>query len=70
MKTLKTAQEIRDAVDKGQTVHMGNEAYVVIKDKLGQYFIKCTLNNSLLGLTWADDTTLNGEDFYTNEQKQ
>lgn len=65
MTKLKTAQEIRDAVDRGQTVHMGSEAYVVIKDKRGQYLIKCLYNNSFIGLTWADDTTLNGDDFFT-----
>lgn len=32
---LYTAKEIRKAVDKGKTVHSGNELYKVVKDKIG-----------------------------------
>ena len=61
-----TTQQIKSAVDQGKVVHWSNELYTVIKDKLGQYLIKCGPNNHCIGLTWADDVTLNGEeeDFY------
>lgn len=62
-----TLDEIKKAVDEGKIVHWGNEAYKVIKDDVGQYLIKCTLNNDLIGLTWRDGVTLNGkeEEFFT-----
>jgi len=59
--------EIKQAIENGLTVYCGNLSYVVVKDKLNQYLIKCTSNNSCIGLTWADNTTLNAKetDFYT-----
>lgn len=65
---FKNAQNIRDAVDKGKQVYVGNKAYKVEKSN-GDYFIKCTLNNHKIGLTWEDGTTLNDkiEKFYTEE---
>lgn len=62
-----TLQEIKDAIASGKTVYWSNLAYKVVKDKYDQYFIKCTINNDCIGLTLADDTTMNGkeEDFFT-----
>ena len=60
-----TLQEIKDAVEKGQTVYVDTDAYVVIKDRIGQWLIHCTHNDNYIGLTWADGTTLNGKTFYT-----
>ena len=62
-------QEIKAAVESGKTVHWGNDAYVVVKDKYDQWFIKCLLNNYCIGLYWADGVTMNGkeEDFYIKE---
>ena len=59
-------QEIKQAIEEGKTVCCQNDAYRVIKDSKNQYLIKCVLNNYCIGLTWADDVTLNGkeEDFY------
>ena len=34
-----TLDEIKAAVDAGQTVHWANTGYVVHKDRLGQYLI-------------------------------
>lgn len=67
-----TAQQIKQAVDKGSTVYWSNPAYQVIKDRNNEYLIKCTLNNHCIGLTWADGVTLNGkeEEFYTKPSKQ
>lgn len=48
-----TLTEIKTAVDAGQTVHWANQAYVVIKDKLGRYLIRCLLNDNYTGLTDA-----------------
>lgn len=60
-------QQIKDAIDAGKTVHWKSAAYTVLKDRLGQYHIVCSLNHSCIGLTWANGTTLNGkpEEFYT-----
>jgi hypothetical protein len=47
-------------------VYWHNPAYEVIKDNKEQWMIKHIAGHSI-GLTWADDVTLNGkqEDFYT-----
>jgi hypothetical protein len=61
-----TLEEIKQAIADGKTVHCGNEGYVVVKDRLGQYLIKCTSNGHCVGLTWKDGITLNGkpEEFF------
>jgi len=66
-----TLQEIKAAVEAGKAVHWSNDAYKVVKDKLGQWLIVCTLNDYTIGLTWQDGVTLNGreEDFYTWRQE-
>jgi len=65
---LYTVQEIKKAVDEGKTVYSGNEAYTVIKDKVGQYLIICSLNNYCIGLSGLEGTQyenkLNGTNFY------
>ncbi len=62
-----TLEEIKSAVNSGKKVFYQNEAYEVIVDKIGQWLIKCHINGSCFGLTWADDVTMNGKesDFYT-----
>ena len=64
-----TVSEIKTAVSEGKTVHWASKIYIVIKDRIGQYLVKCTLNDHMIGLTWADGTTLNGaeEEFYIEE---
>ena len=63
-----TIEQIKQAVDDGQTVHVGNLAYVVIKSKFGEYMIKCTLNDHCIGLHGREGTKyanrLNGENFF------
>ena len=62
-----TVEEIKQAIEDGKNVYWKNNAYKVIKNqKNGELLIKCQSNNSCIGLTWADETTLNGkeEDFY------
>jgi hypothetical protein len=61
-----TLEEIKNAVDRGQIVNWQNSLYIVIKDNLGKYLIKCLQNDDCIGLTWLDGTTLNGkpEHFY------
>ena len=46
-----TLDEIKAAVDAGQTVHWANTGYVVHKDRLGQYLITYVPNGSCIGLT-------------------
>jgi len=55
-------QEIKAAVEAGETVHWVNQQYVVIKDTLGRFLIKCLTNDSCNGLTWTDGQTLNGKE--------
>ena len=61
-----TLDEIRNAVESGHTVHWSHEGYVVLKDSIGQWLIKCLSNGSCIGLTWQDGVTVNGtpEQFY------
>ncbi len=57
-----TLDEIKAAVDAGQTVHWANTGYVVHKDRLGQYLITYLLNGSCIGLTDRDGQRLNGKE--------
>lgn len=54
-----TIEEIKKAVNDGKTVYVGNTAYVVTKDSLDQWYIKCKLNGYLIGLAHSDGITLN-----------
>jgi hypothetical protein len=62
-----TLDEIKQAVDRGETVHHQSPHYVVVKDSLGEYLIKCPSNDYCIGLTWQDGVTMNGkpEEFFT-----
>lgn len=61
-----STNEIKAAVEAGRTVHWASPAYTVIKDSIGQWFIR-HVSGHLIGLTHADGLTLNGkpEDFFT-----
>ena len=65
-----TLQEIKASCLSGKTVHWTNKSYRVIKDSKNQWFILHDGGNCI-GLTWADDKTLNGreEDFYMGVTK-
>tara|TARA_R100000781_G_scaffold113020_1_gene80846 strand:+ start:305 stop:511 length:207 start_codon:yes stop_codon:yes gene_type:complete len=56
------ATEIKKAIEQGNKVFWKNTAYEVIKDSIGQYLIKCHLNNYCIGLTHKDNKTLNGDE--------
>ena len=56
-----TLQEIKTAVDKGKHVQWKSEAYKVTKSGI-YYHITCTLNGSIIGLTWQNGVTMNGEE--------
>lgn len=60
-------QEIKQAIEEGKKVYWSNLSYEVIKDNIGQYLIKS--GSHCIGLTWADEVTLNGEekDFFTKD---
>ena len=66
-------QEIKQAVDRGETVRWSNDGYTVIKRKDGEYLIKCEATGHAIGLSWVSDNgeLLNGkeEDFYIKNQK-
>lgn len=55
-------EAIKAAVSDGKRVCWKSEAYEVISDTLGQWLIRCTMNNSCIGLTWADGVTMNGKE--------
>jgi len=57
-----TIDEIKAAVDTGQTVHWANTGYVVHKDRLGQYLITYLPNGSCIGLTDRSGQRLNGKE--------
>jgi hypothetical protein len=57
-----TLDEIKAAVDAGQTVHWANTGYVVHKDRLGQYLITYVPNGSCIGLTDRSGYWLNGKE--------
>jgi hypothetical protein len=67
-----TLIEIKQAVEAGRTVHWASTGYVVIKDSIGQWLIRCLFNGSCIGLTWRDGVTLNGResDFFINENPE
>jgi len=57
-----TLDDIKAAVDAGQTVHWANTGYVVHKDRLGRYLITYLLNDSCIGLTDRSGQRLNGDE--------
>jgi hypothetical protein len=48
--------DIETAIYNGYSVYWKNYNYQVIKDKIGQYLIKCLSNSYCVGLTKADGT--------------
>jgi len=65
-----TTEEIKDAVRQGKQVKWASDIYDVCLHHYSngeeQWLITCQLNNHSIGLTWADEITLNGkeEEFY------
>lgn len=69
-----TLNEIKTAVNEGKKVFWANTNYEVIRDNIGQWLIRCKLNDYCTGLTWLDNVTMNGEekDFFvlgSNDKK-
>lgn len=53
--------EIKDAVDRGETVHWASPAYTVKRSERSQsYSVVCTHNGHAIGLTHRDGVTMNG----------
>lgn len=65
-----TINQIKQAVDRGDSVKWASDLYDVIKDSRGQYLIECNLNGSCIGLTYRDGTKLNGKEcqFYIKKR--
>ncbi|MEY1557864.1 hypothetical protein AB3Y40_19710 [Yoonia sp. R2331] len=57
-----TLEDIKAAVDAGQTVHWANTGYVVHRDSLGEYLITYLPNGSCIGLTDRSGQRLNGDE--------
>ena len=56
MRTLKTIEAIKTAVDNGETVYADSTGYQVIKDRIGQYLIVFTASDYCIGLTGLKGT--------------
>jgi len=58
--------EIKAAVLSGKTVHWKSGAYEITTDRHDQWFVVCRSTGGCWGLTWTDNTTVNGEpdDFF------
>jgi hypothetical protein len=56
-----TLNEIKTAVENGETVHWENPGYRVIKDRIGQWLVHCTINDHYVGLTTQDGELREGE---------
>jgi len=64
-------KEIKAFVNYGFPVYWKSKIYE-IKEYKGEYYIHCLKNDSIIGLTWEDGITLNGEegDFFTSRQSE
>ena len=56
-----TLEEIKKAISEGKKVHWSNRLYKVTNPTGDEYLIVCT-NGSVIGLTWKDGVTMNGEE--------
>ena len=67
-----TLEEIKAAVLAGKRVCLTSKNYEVVHDSIGQWLVKCILDDYCIGLTWTDGKTLNGrpEDFFIDEAKK
>lgn len=58
--------EIQNRVLSGQRVFWVHSGYEVIHDTIGQWLIKCHMNDSCIGLFWVDprtgETNMNGDE--------
>ena len=62
MKHEKQIQIIKESLNDGKRVFMTpNKAYEVIKDKVGQYLIKCHVNGYIIGLHGMENTDRENE---------
>jgi hypothetical protein len=65
-----TLREIKDAVQQGKIVCWKHDGYrVIYLDYSKEYYIVYLHKNYVIGLTWQDGVTMNGEeqDFYIFE---
>ena len=62
-------ERIKELVSQGTPVYWKNVGYQVVKDKLGQYFIKCLRNDYCTGLgTQSGELLENEADFFVMPQ--
>lgn len=59
--------EIKKLVDSGKDIYCYSLAYKVIKDSLGRYFIKCTLNGFLQPLEDENGKLIEDEKDFTTK---
>ena len=69
---MMTLKEIKKAVNQGKQVRWVSDIYHVLKDNNDNYYIKCVLNQNIIGLTHKSNkklwmsVSINGKenDFY------
>lgn len=69
IRTYHSIEDIKAAVNRGETVRCNGGGYRVIKDSIGQYLIHFPPNDNYIGLHGMAGTKyaeqLNGRDFYS-----
>jgi hypothetical protein len=65
-----TLDEIKANGLAGRTVNYQSSLYVVERDSVGQWLIRCTANDDCIGLTWRNGVTLNGDPWHFYISKQ
>jgi hypothetical protein len=57
-----TLEEIKAAVEAGQTVHWASRCYIIVKDGIGQWMVHCPDTKVYWGLCKGDGTLSDKED--------
>ena len=56
MNKFNSIKDVKIAVDNNQKVYWEHEGYVVFKDSIGQYLVKCLANDYIIGLHESHDS--------------
>lgn len=59
-----TVQQIKQAIKQGNKVYWHHSGYEVIKDSIGQYLIKCHMNEYYTSLTDSKGNLIGKPDEY------
>ena len=56
MNKFNSIKDVKTAVDNNRPVFWQHEGYIVFKDSIGQYLVKCLSNDSIVGLHESHDS--------------